>query len=144
MKKTIELYPSKIFKAEGYLIDGKKNGLWKYYYENGTKHREIIYEKGIENGEWKMWHENGNPYIEQTKLNRKTIVIWKEYYNTGRIKEVGLYSENDYSPIDFWDEEGNHLLINGNGKKIEKLGVGGIDIFEHYYENGKLTKENRI
>ena len=133
MKKIKEYYSKNCLKAEGILKDGKKEGLWIYYYT-----------MGIENGIWRMWHENGNIYIEQNKNNGKTKGLWKEYYENGKIKEIGEYLEDEYMPKDFWDEEGNQLLKNGNGKKIEKFGYLGIDVFEHYIENGKLVKEVRI
>ncbi len=144
MEKIHEYYENNQLKAEGYIIDQKKTGLWTYYYENGNKFREINYLEGIENGIWLMWHENGNLYLEENKLNGKTNGLWKEYYENGKIKETGEYIENDYSPKEFWDEDGNQLLKNGTGKKIEKFGAGGINIFEHYFENGKLAKEIRL
>ena len=144
MKKVKEYYSDNFLKAKGHVRDGKKEGLWISYYPNGEKSRETNYEKGIENGSWIMWHENGNLYIEQTKVNGKTTGIWKEYYENGQIREVGEYFEDHYTPKDFWNEEGEQLLKNGNGKKIEKFGADLIDVFEHYFENGKLIKEVRV
>lgn len=140
----MEYFSKNCLKAEGYVKDGKKEGLWTFYYENGEKFREINYAGGTENGIWIMWHENGNLYLEKSKKNGKTDGLWKEYYESGKIKEIGEYLECEYMPKDFWDEEGNQLLKDGNGKKIEKFGAGSIDVFEHYFENGKLVKEIRI
>jgi antitoxin component YwqK of YwqJK toxin-antitoxin module len=144
MGKIREYYANNCVKAEGYIKDGKKEDLWTYYYENGNKFRMINYKMGIEDGMWVMWHENGNLYIEENKNRGKTNGLWKEYYENGKIKEIGEYVKGSYIPKDFWDEEGNQLLKNGNGKKIEKFGAGLIDVFEHYFENGKLVKEIRI
>lgn len=144
MKKNKEYYSENCIKAEGFIKDGKKEGQWIYYYENGNKFKEINYRMGIENGIWRMWYENGNLYIEDTMDNGKSNGLWREYYENGKIKEIGEYIEDNYTPKDFWDEEGNQLLKNGNGKKIEKFGADLIDVFEHYFENGKLVKEVRI
>ena len=144
MKSIKEYYSENCIKAEGWIENGKKEGLWIFYYPNGKKDKEINYKLGIENGIWLMWHENGNLFIEQSKVNGKTNGLWKEYYENGKIKEIGEYIEYSYFPKDFWDEEGNQLLKNGNGKKIEKFGADLIDVFEHYFENGKLVKEVRI
>jgi antitoxin component YwqK of YwqJK toxin-antitoxin module len=144
MKNVKEYYSENCIKAEGSVENGKKEGLWIFYYPDGKKNKEINYKVGIENGIWLMWHENGNLYIEQSKINGKTNGLWKEYYENGKIKEIGEYIEGVYTPKDFWDEEGNQLLKNGNGKKIEKFGADLIDVFEHYFENGKLVKEVRV
>jgi len=144
MKNIKEYYSENCIKAEGWLKDDKKEGLWLFYYPDGKKNREINYENGIENGIWRMWHENGNLYIEQNKINGKTKGLWKEYYENGKIKEIGEYLEDSYTPKDYWDEEGNQLLKNGTGKKIEKFGAGLIDIFEHYFEDGKFIKEIKL
>jgi antitoxin component YwqK of YwqJK toxin-antitoxin module len=144
MPCTKEYYDSGHLKAEGVNQNGLKDGKWIFFFESGIVCREIHYSRGIENGIWKMWHENGNLYIEQNKLDGKSVGYWKEYYESGAIKEIGEYINNEYLPIDFWDEGGNQLLKNGTGKKIEKFGSLGLDVYEHYYESGRLTKEVKI
>ena len=144
MKNYKEYFPDGSLKAEGGMKKDKKDGLWTFYYRNGKKCRVVNYKMDIEDGDWVMWHENGNLYIESNKINGKTLGPWKEYYESGNIKETGYYTDDRYAPIDFWDERGNQLLKNGNGKKIEKFGADLIDVYEHYYENGKLIKDVRI
>lgn len=144
MKKVKEYYTGNCVKAEGHIENGRREGLWIFYYQNGRKSKEINYKMGVENGNWLMWHENGNLYIEQVKINGKSNGIWKEYYENGKIKEIGEYVEDNYIPKDFWNETGEQLLTNGNGKKIEKFGADLVDVFEHYFENGKLIKEVRV
>lgn len=144
MNSTKEFYENGKLKATGLLQEGKKNGKWLYFTETGDKFREIEYLDGVENGEWKMWHENGNLYIEQYKINGKSKGLWKEYYENGKPKEIGEYKDDGYFPIDFWDENANHLLKDGTGKKIEKFGALEADIYEHYFKDGKLIKEVKI
>jgi antitoxin component YwqK of YwqJK toxin-antitoxin module len=139
-----EYYTNGILKATGLILNGVREGKWLFYYESGQLQREVNYSKGIEDGAWKMWHENGNLYLDQFIENGHTKGIWREYYENGRIKEVGEYIDGEYWPNDFWSEEGTQLLKNGTGKKIERFGYSGLDVFEHFYENGKLVKEVKV
>ena len=43
----------------GKLVNGKFNGKWIYWYENGQIKREGRYRNGLMNGEWTYYHENG-------------------------------------------------------------------------------------
>ena len=139
-----EYYDNGNLKAEGTKQKGLKEGKWTYFFESGMKYREINFSNDIEHGEWKMWHKNGNLYLEQKKMLGESHGYWKEYYENGNIKEIGEYYNTEYFPSDFWDEEGNQLLINGTGKKIEKFGHLELDIYEQYYEKGKLINEIKI
>jgi antitoxin component YwqK of YwqJK toxin-antitoxin module len=139
-----EYYDNGNLKAEGITLNGLKEGIWTFFFERGNVCKEINYSEGMENGIWKMWHENGNLYIEQNKIDGKSVGYWKEYYESGATKEIGIYDNNEYIPIDFWDESGNQLLKEGTGKKIERFGSLGLDVFEHYFENGKFIKEIKI
>ena len=133
-----------IEKECGYLNNRLKEGIWKFYYENGNLYKEINFKDDIENGQWKMWHENGNIYIDQNKINGSSDGYWKEYYENGELKEIGFYEKGEYAPRDFWDENGNQLLINGTGKKIERFGYNDLDICEFYFQDGKFIKEIKI
>ena len=130
--------------ATGVEVNGIKEGKWFFYYENSEVYKEINFLNGVEDGECKMWHENGNPYLVQYKKNGQTTGIWKEYYENGRIKEVGEYINGEYFPYDFWNEEGQQLLKEGTGKKIEKFGHLELDIVEQYYSEGRFIREEKV
>ena len=47
--------------------------------------------------------------------------------------------------MDFWDNEGNQILKNGTGKKIEEYGSTLlVDVYEQYYNEGQFVKEIKI
>jgi hypothetical protein len=140
-----EEFEDGLFVGRGFLENGKKEGLWYYFYETGELKQEIGYKDGVEHGSFKLFHENGNIAITCTKVNGKTVGLWQEYYEDGRIKEIGQYNNDKYSPIDFWDENGNQLLKNSSGKKIEVYGIWPMtDVYEQYFEDGKFVKEIKI
>ena len=49
---------------ECFYRDGKKEGLYKTWYENGNKCIERIFKDGDKEEECKMWYENGNKLKE--------------------------------------------------------------------------------
>ena len=46
-------------KSEGNFKDNKKEGLWKWYYENSQLKYEGIFKDGKQEGLWKWYYENG-------------------------------------------------------------------------------------
>lgn len=144
MKLIKEYYANGCLKAKGLMEGDLKQGKWMFYYENGELQMEVNYKDNIESGEFKRWYQNGNLAVETFYLQGKNSGSWKEYYENGKVKEVGEYKNGEYSPTDFWDEEGIQLLRNGTGKKIEKFGYSELDVYEQYFEDSKFIKEVKI
>ena len=49
---------------EGNFIDGKEDGKWTRWYENGQIESEGNYKDGKKDGKWTWWHENGQKWSE--------------------------------------------------------------------------------
>ncbi len=140
-----EEFEDELFTGRGFLEGDKKEGTWYYFYDTGELKQEIEYMKGIEHGIYKFFSKDGKLLISSTNVNGLLNGEWREYYEDGQLKEIGKYNNNEYSPIDFWDQEGNQLLKNGTGKRIEEYGANAlIDIYEQYYNEGRFVKEMKI
>ncbi len=145
MKAIKEKYGFKEVIAIGELVNNKKQGRWKFYLGNGMLWREVEFKNGIENGSWKMWHEEtGKIYIDQYLIDGKSNGYWREYYENGQIKEEGGYMKGKYSPINFWDENGNQLMKEGTGIKIDRRGISGLAVYHWFYDRGKFVREEQI
>jgi len=48
----------------------RRNGVCIKYYKNGSKKEERIYHEGMKNGIWKYWRENGKIKIEEYYKHR--------------------------------------------------------------------------
>lgn len=57
--KIEERYENGNLKMEGWFLDGEKDEVWTWYYENGKASEEKIYIAGKLNGSSKKWDENG-------------------------------------------------------------------------------------
>ena len=51
--------------------DGKEDGKWTYWYENGQKWEEGNYKDGIPKGNWNFWMKSG------TQLSREDIYTFQ-------------------------------------------------------------------
>ena len=102
-------------KESGSLKDGRAEGFWEYYYDDGSiwwlgKYRRGIrighwqwffengqmssqgyYEDGIWHGPWVWYHPNGEVRLRGNYENGKAEGRWRYYYDTGRIKEIRNY-----------------------------------------------------
>ena len=65
-------------KNEGYIKNGKLDGLSKYYYENGQLKEELTYNNGKEDGPFKEYYDNGQLKKEETYEDGK-LIDSKEY-----------------------------------------------------------------
>jgi hypothetical protein len=63
--------------------DGKEDGLFIYWYENGQKKEEVTFKFGEKDGKWTFWYENGQKE-------------WEETFKAGELID-----------LKYWDEDGN-------------------------------------
>ena len=135
---TKELYSGDVFKNylggktqyEGSYKDGKQDGLYTewhengqkwieatykdgelieetWYYENGQKKREVSYKDGKEEGLWTEWHENGQKWIEATYKDGERVGKWTLWYKNGQKHEEETYKDGELIDYKAWDIDGN-------------------------------------
>jgi len=122
---TNELYSGKVFKNrmggekdfEGSYKDGKKDGLWTVWYENGQKKEEGTYKDGESDGLVTSWYENGQKKYE------------------GNYKQDALGNGIPDGLVTSWYE-------NGQKKYEAKYKDGKKDgLWTVWYENGQKKKK---
>lgn len=91
-------------------------------------------------GPWYFYYENGLPYLYCSYIDGNEYGLWFEWYENGILKEVLNFADVDCIPVFFALESGEVLMKEGTGKRIEKFGTGGFDIFESHFVNGNLVK----
>ena len=70
----------------GKLKDGKKDGLWKKWYDNGQKEEEGTYKDGELDGLYTYWYENGQKGFEEI-LQMGEMISRKDWNEDGSRKE---------------------------------------------------------
>ena len=77
---------------KGLYINGKKNGEWNKWYENGILASNGKYEDGMKEGLWKFWYNDGSKEKEINFLNDKENGQMKVWYSNGKQKNNISYS----------------------------------------------------
>ena len=80
-------------KESGHLINGQKDGLWKYWFASGNKKSEENYINGKSNGKWILWYENQNLKLVGEFLNGESHGVRSEWYENGTRKEQGSFKK---------------------------------------------------
>jgi antitoxin component YwqK of YwqJK toxin-antitoxin module len=62
---------------EGIYRDGKQNGEWTMWYENGQRAAVDHYRDGVQNGSHTSWYANGGKAIEGNYRNGKRDGVWQ-------------------------------------------------------------------
>jgi len=122
----VERHSNGQIKAKGRVVNGKANGNWKFYDENGVLLRESYFVNDELNGEYKEYHSNGQinstGRLESGKANGK----WK-YFN-----ENGTLIQESYWENDLRSGKTKYYYDNGNLKE------------NTLWENGVLTGEAKF
>ncbi len=115
-------------------VEGKRNGWWIFYYDNGQKKEEGVYENGIKNGIWVGYHSNGNKKHEITFTSGLAKGPARFYYEKGTLWEEGFWNENCWT--------GPYQLYYANGQKSYDWNYDNhghrTGLQQYYFPNGKL------
>ncbi len=80
-----EYYPSNLLKMEGMMKNGKREGIWKAWFEDGKLWSVAFYEKGVRQGESIVYREGGVKLYQGSYLNDKKIGKWLYYDESGKV-----------------------------------------------------------
>jgi antitoxin component YwqK of YwqJK toxin-antitoxin module len=89
-------------RVEGtYLDEGAKDGVWKYFYPDGTLESHENYEKGVQKGEQLYYAEDGTLRSRNLIYDRDGVSYkrFERYYNSGRTHESGQRKGEDLEGV---------------------------------------------
>tara|TARA_R110000744_G_scaffold356457_1_gene463214 strand:+ start:185 stop:670 length:486 start_codon:yes stop_codon:yes gene_type:complete len=100
-------------KAQGNLKNGKSEGDWLGYHDNGNLHFKGKYKDGKKEGLWVSYHDNGQLTGKGNYKNDKKDGDWVLYYNNGLLRSKGNYKNGKIEGIYFsYDELGREFKDN--------------------------------
>ena len=118
-----------------YSTNGKLNGYYKTYYENGQLNYicSYTYTDDKKNGIYKRYYKNGQLYIICSYTDDERNGEYKSYHKNGQLKEICSYIDGKIN--------GEYKKYNDNGQ-LEYI-CSYIDDkkngeFKSYYEDGQL------
>ena len=121
--EVYEQYENGKSKIQGYLKDGKKEGLQQSWYENDQLCCEVNYLKGEKNGVVRSWWKNGNLNSERMFKNGTKIGLERQWYKNGKLRLAMEYDEGgEIVKAGFWNMYGDKItkeeMFGGNGQYI--------------------------
>ncbi len=154
--KLYDIYYQYVY-AEGNYLNGKKQGVWIYYYPDKTTEQQGAYNEDRPEGEWIWYYRNGKIKREENysygKLEGEyteydiegNIVLKGEYfdgarqgewyYNVGNVTKKGSYEAGARSGV--WKYEYNNT---GNLFFEGKFNNGDPDGTHKYYYNNRSIR----
>ena len=120
----------------GKMKNGKKDGLWTSWYENGQKESEETFKDGKRDGLGTWWYENGQKKDEFTWKDGKVDGTWKWYWSNGTKMKEGNWKDSKLDGLCIeWYENGRKKIkgINKDGRRD--------GLWTWWYENGQKKEE---
>lgn len=110
---------SKVIEYE--VVNGKKHGSFKTYYENGNPEMEGQIKENKNEGLWKYYYENGTLESEGNFQDDRIEGKWYWYYPTGSLREISEYQDGV--------RNGKIIMYDSTGTVIEeKLYKDGSEV----------------
>jgi len=122
-----KIYTDTVLIAKGSYVDGKPDGLWTYWYENGQMKEEGNYDQGVKNGMWVEWYSDG-------------ALMWKGEWDNGtrHFVEVGAKAEITFIGQDLTDNILTHESTYRIRIRIQNIPVSNIFV---EVNTGSITRE---
>ena len=86
-------YPHKKLQMTGEYKDGKRDGKWMYYYENGNIWSEGYFKNGKSEGKRVTHYETGRVFYEGYYEQERRVGVWKFYDENGKFLKSVDYSK---------------------------------------------------
>ena len=119
--ETQEPYTGEVYKGnilKGFYKEGKKDGVWTQYYEDGrTKRNRGEFLEGKKVGLWESWHDNGRKKWEGT-LNDSIITGLTMSWNKYGIK---VFEGSYINGKRHGKRHGKHVYWSDDGDKEKEL-----------------------
>ncbi|MBL4585520.1 MAG: hypothetical protein JKX84_00475 [Flavobacteriales bacterium] len=132
-----EYYDTGELRSEGKYKDGSRIGPWIFYYQGGKEEQRGEYHKGKPDGEWKWTYQNGNTWREEVFYEGLEEGLAIEYNDTGKVVSKGSYIDGE--------RDGEWLIDLGDNRQ-EGSYVAGLKqgMWKYFYPSGKKRFDGKF
>ena len=127
-------------KARGmYNADDKRQGLWKFYHQNGNLATNEPYVNGELDGEVTSFYSNGAPNLVSQYKNGKKNGAYSDHYSDGVLKSRYNYVNDK--------ENGDYRTFHANGSPSLEMNSKDDQAdgpYKKYHANGRLAAEGNV
>ena len=139
----------------GTTLNGQREGLFRYFYDNGNLAFEAEYKNGKVNGFWKQYYESGSLMYEtimkngtgiNVTVNEKGDTIYIGHYNNGKLdgKIIRYYDDGQemYSTLFKSGSGVDKRFYQNRNLKFEQTLKDGLEegLYKEYYQDGRLRR----
>lgn len=93
--EVIEYHKNGVVKIKGTLKNGKREGQWQSFFENGSLQSENKYVKGILSGKTAAYYPNGNLNYVGLYINDLKDGVWYFYLENGTLDKEVVFKEGE-------------------------------------------------
>ncbi len=90
-QRWLQFYSDMALRSDGLVRGGLRQGLWTFYFPNGAKQTEYAFVDGKEEGPYRVFRENGAPFYIGQCINGKRVGIWEIYDESGNLATTKDY-----------------------------------------------------
>jgi uncharacterized protein len=144
MAKTgpVKIYyeDSTTIKSEGRVLDGKPDGLWRSYFQDGKIMSTVTYKDGMANGLAMFYFDadKQTTRVELTFEDDKIVGTYREFYENGNRKAMLIFKDGvPDGDAEFYYDSGV-IKIAGQYKDGLKQGK-----WKHYTETGEVINKEK-
>lgn len=98
--------------CEGYRVNGRREGTWRFFHSDGSRHSAAVYENGRRVGVWYRWYEGTSQLAERSHWDGTLHGPSEGWYPSGQMRHRGTYSHGN--------RVGEWLLWNESGEAVER------------------------
>ena len=129
----------------GYLLDGRKEGVWISWDANGTIRTKIGWTEDRMEGVFRVWHANGQLSVDGQTLDGEVDGKWRAFYSSGRLAANSINRTGHLLSMEVWKPEGSPCLLSnvsdGNGSFFRYL-ENGQPLHRRVFERGvEISRE---
>jgi antitoxin component YwqK of YwqJK toxin-antitoxin module len=97
-----DVYPNGVLRSEYTEVDGKAEGVRRYWYQTGQLLSELVFSNGIQNGQIREWTEQGVLTLSASIKNGEFDGRYESWWNDGKPKEQGDFRAGVRQPGYCW------------------------------------------
>ncbi|MEO9569824.1 MAG: hypothetical protein ABJH82_07135 [Polaribacter sp.] len=120
---AVKLYPNKTIKEKTGFFNGKKEGVYKVWFNDGKLKLESHYSQNVLVGTYKSWWNNGNLASEVNYVNGKMNGVERKWFSDGNLsKERNLLKGRENGLQRAWLQNGK-IYVNYEAKNGRSFGM---------------------
>ncbi len=122
--------------GEGFFIDKEKDGLWRFFTDEGILIADNYYQNGLNHGVWKSYFDDGKLAEIQTWHQGEQTGLYERYYTNQNVYIRAQYKKGDLDgKYEIFYEDGKPMVIGYYASNINDK------IWTYYAQSGDIEKK---